>query len=146
MAVKGASAVRRVAFEALGWILVVAGIAALVLPGPGLLMIFAGMAILSQQYEWAEKRLEPVKQRALKAAEESVETWPRIVLSLLSGLLVIGVGVVWGLQPPAPAWWPVDEKWWLFGGWGPASTLIVSGLIALGLVAYSYRRFRSGAS
>jgi len=146
MAVQGASAVRRVAFEALGWILVVAGIAALVLPGPGLLMIFAGMAILSQQYEWAEKRLEPVKQRALKAAEESVETWPRIVLSLLSGLLVIGVGVVWGLQPPAPAWWPVDEKWWLFGGWGPASTLIVSGLIALGLVAYSYRRFRSGAS
>ena len=90
-------------------------------------MIFAGMAILSQQYEWAEKRLEPVKEKALTAAEESVETWPRIVLSVLSGLVVIGVGVVWGLHPPAPSWWPLDEKWWLFGGWGTASTLIISG-------------------
>ena len=142
MAVKGASAARRVALESLGWVLVVAGIAALVLPGPGLLMIFAGMAILSQQYEWAEKRLEPVKEKALTAAEESVETWPRIVLSVLSGLVVIGVGVVWGLHPPAPSWWPLDEKWWLFGGWGTASTLIISGLIGLSLVAYSYRRFR----
>ena len=142
MAVKGAGAVRRVAFETVGWILVVAGIAALILPGPGLLMIFAGMAILSQQYEWAEKRLEPVKQKALQAAEESVETWPRIVLGVLSGLAVIGVGVVWGRQPPAPSWWPVAESWWLFGGWGTASTLILSGLIALGLLGYSYRRFR----
>ena len=144
MAVKGAEAVRRVAFETVGWILVVAGIAALILPGPGLLMIFAGMAILSQQYDWAERRLEPVKQKALQAAEESVETVPRIVLSVLSGLIVIGVGVVWGLRPPAPGWWPIDESWWLFGGWGPGSTLIISGFIGIGLVVYSYRRFRSG--
>ena len=100
MAVKGASAARRVALESLGWVLVVAGIAALVLPGPGLLMIFAGMAILSQQYEWAEKRLEPVKEKALTAAEESVETWPRIVLSVLSGLVVHRRG---GHLGPAPA-------------------------------------------
>jgi len=132
-----------VAFETVGWTLVVAGVAALILPGPGLLMIFAGMAILSQQYDWAERRLEPVKQKALAAAEESVETWPRIVLSMLSGVIVIGIGVVWGLRPPAAGWWPVDESWWLFGGWGPGSTLIVSGLIAIGLVIYSYRRFRA---
>lgn len=143
MAVRGAGAVRRVAFETVGWTLVVAGVAALILPGPGLLMIFAGMAILSQQYDWAERRLEPVKQKALAAAEESVETWPRIVLSMLSGVIVIGIGVVWGLRPPAAGWWPVDESWWLFGGWGPGSTLIVSGLIAIGLVIYSYRRFRA---
>ena len=143
MAVRGAGAVRRVAFETVGWILVVVGVAALILPGPGLLMIFAGMAILSQQYDWAERRLEPVKQKALATAEESVETWPRFVLSMLGGVIVIGIGVVWGLRPPAPGWWPVDESWWLFGGWGAGSTLIVSGLIAIGLVIYSYRRFRA---
>jgi uncharacterized protein (TIGR02611 family) len=142
MAVRGAQAVRRVALEAVGWVLVVVGVAALILPGPGLLMVFAGMAILSQQYAWAARRLEPVKQKALQTAQQSVETKPRIVISVLSGILVIGIGVVWGLRPPAPGWWPVDDSWWLFGGWGPGSTLIVSGLIAVALVAYSYRRFR----
>lgn len=136
-------AAKRVALETVGWILVVAGIAALVLPGPGLLMLFAGMAILSQQYAWAEKRLEPVKERALRAAEEGVETWPRLLVSTTAALVVMGVGVVWGVRPPAPGWWPVDDSWWLFGGWGTGSTLIVSGIIALVLVGYSYRRFRS---
>src|SRR5688572_9606042 len=137
------SAARRIALESLGWLLVVTGIAALVLPGPGLLMIFAGMAILSQQYHWAEKRLEPVKKRALGAAEESVETWPRIVFEVICGLAVIAFGFFWGLGPDAPGWWPVDDKWWRFGGWGPATTLIVSGLIGIGLIIYSFRRFRS---
>jgi hypothetical protein len=137
------SAARRIALESLGWLLVVAGIAALVLPGPGLLMIFGGMAILSQQYDWAEKRLAPVKKRALGAAEESVETWPRIVFGVVCGLVVIGLGFFWGLGPDAPGWWPVDERWWLFGGWGPGTTLILSGMIGIGLIIYSFRRFRS---
>ena len=45
--------------ESIGWLLIVAGIAALILPGPGLLMLFAGLVLLSQQYEWAERRVEP---------------------------------------------------------------------------------------
>ena len=74
-------AAKRVVLETLGWLLVVAGIAALVLPGPGLLMLFAGLALLSQQYEWAERRVEPIKEKALKAADEGVETPLRITLS-----------------------------------------------------------------
>ncbi|MDP3892270.1 PGPGW domain-containing protein, partial [Nocardioides sp.] len=73
---------KRIGVEAVGWVLVVVGIAALVLPGPGLLMIFGGLAILSQQYEWAERRLDPIKYRALKGAAESVETYPRLCASL----------------------------------------------------------------
>ena len=42
-------------------------------------MLFGGLAILSQQYEWAERRLDPIKYRALKGAAEGVETWLRIV-------------------------------------------------------------------
>ena len=48
---------KRLLLEGLGWILVVVGIAALVLPGPGLLAIFAGMALLATQYEWANAGL-----------------------------------------------------------------------------------------
>jgi uncharacterized protein (TIGR02611 family) len=135
-------AAKRIVLEVLGWLLVVLGIAAIPLPGPGLLILFGGLALLSQQYEWAERRVEPVKKRAVQAAEEGVATTPRIILSTLFALLLIGCGVVWIWHPPAPGWWPIDEQWWLFGGWGTGSTQIASGLIALVTIVYSYRRFR----
>lgn len=134
--------VRRTGLEILGWTLVLVGIAALVLPGPGLLMIFAGLVVLSQQYTWAERHVEPVKRKAYQAARQGVKTWPRITLSALSAFVVIGAGVVFGLQPPAPSWWPIDERWWLPGGWATASSIILGGIIALVLLAYSIKRFR----
>jgi uncharacterized protein (TIGR02611 family) len=139
-------AAKRVVLETLGWILVVAGIAALVLPGPGLLGLFAGLALLSQQYEWAERRVEPIKEKALKAAEEGVETPLRITLSVLAALILIACGVLWIWSPPAPGWWPVDDAWWLFGGVGTGITQIVSGMIAIAMIGYSYKRFRLSAA
>jgi hypothetical protein len=135
------AAAKRAALEIGGWVLVVAGIAALVLPGPGLLMLFGGLALLSQQYDWAERRLAPIKYRALKGAAESVDTWPRIVMSLTGVAVLIAAGVLWIWGPPAPGWWPIDERWWLPGGVATAITQIVSALIALALIVYSYRRF-----
>jgi hypothetical protein len=133
---------KRVVLEVVGWTLVLAGIAALVLPGPGLLGIFAGLLILSQQYEWAERRVEPVKKRALEGASDAVQTWPRIVLACIGGLVIVGAGMLWLLQPDAPSWWTIDDKWWLYGGWAPGITLVLSGLFALATIVYSYRRFR----
>ena len=136
------SRARRIAFEALGWLLLVAGIAALILPGPGLLGVFAGLAILSQQYEWAERRVRPIEVMALKSAAQSVQTWPRILASVAGALALAAVGVFWGIRPDAPEWWPIPDKWWLVGGWGTGGTLIASSLIALGTIVYSFRRFR----
>lgn len=135
-------AARRLVLEGLGWLLVAGGVAALVLPGPGLLMIFAGLALLSQQYEWAERRMAPVRVRALRAAADSVETWPRIVGSTVAALVIGGFGVVWLWHPPQPTWWPLRASWWLVGGRWTGVTLIVSALIALATIGYSYRRFR----
>ena len=132
---------KRIGVEILGWTLVLLGLAALVLPGPGLVLLALGLVVLSTQYEWAERRLEPVKERAIKTASDGVETWPRIVLSTLGALTIVAIGVEWVISPPAPGWWPIDEKWWLPGGWGTGSSLIISGLIALGLVVYSYREY-----
>ena len=136
------SAARRILLEVVGWTLVVLGIAALVLPGPGLLMLFAGLAVLSQQYAWAERRVRPVEKAAKKAAAESVQSWPRIVMSLLGVAWLAGLGVVWGLRPAAPDWWPLRESWWLIGGWGTGATLIASAFIALAMVVYSFRHYR----
>ena len=133
--------VKRIGLEVVGWTLLVAGIAALILPGPGLLMIFAAMAVLSQQYEWAERRLAPVKYRALKGAAESVETVPRIIASVIGVLLLFAAGALWIVQPPVPEWWPISDAWWLPGGVATATTQIGSGVIAAALIVYSYRRF-----
>ena len=138
----GTSLVKRVFVEGAGWVLVLAGIAAIALPGPGLLLLFAGLAIISQQYDWAARRVEPVQRKALQTAADSVQTWPRIVLSTLFALGLVAVGVFWGLRPPAPGWWPLDDRWWLVGGWGTGGTLIFSGIVALAMVAYSFVKFR----
>jgi hypothetical protein len=136
------AAVRRLFLEVVGWALVIGGIAALVLPGPGLLALFAGLVLLSQQYTWAERRVEPVKERALKAAADGVETWPRILLSVLGVLWLIGTGIVWAVRPPVPGWWPVAEHWWLLGGWATGLTLIFSGLAAGAGILYAFRHYR----
>ncbi|WP_035777155.1 PGPGW domain-containing protein, partial [Arthrobacter sp. H5] len=139
----------RTGLEILGWTLVVLGFAALVLPGPGLLMLVAGLAVLSQQYAWAERRLHPVKEKAFQAAKIGVKTWPRIVVSCLSALAFMTVGIVWMIGPPVPGWWPPEPGWWLAnlnwwlpGGWGTGLSLVLSAIIALVLIVYSVRRFR----
>ena len=136
---------RRIAIEVAGWGLVLIGIAAIFLPGPGLLSLFAGLAILSQQYEWAERRVRPVEVMALKSAAQSVQTWPRILASVAGALVLAAVGVFWGIGTDVPEWWPLADKWWLVGGWGTGATLIGSSLIALATIVYSFRRFRGVA-
>lgn len=132
---------KRLVLESLGWLLVVAGIAALVLPGPGLLMLFAGLVLLSREYEWARRRLEPVRLRALRGAADSVQTWPRILMSSLLALGLMVLGVVWMVRPGAPEWWPLAASYWLLGGSWTGVTLEISGLLAFALLVYSYRRF-----
>jgi len=134
---------KRIVLEGLGWVLIVLGVAALVLPGPGLLMLFAGLALLATQYEWAERRLEPIQKAAFRTAEDSVKTWPRIILSTLFSLGLIVLGVAWGVHPGTPSWWPLADKFWLIGGWGAGGTLIASGILALGMIVYSFTHFRT---
>lgn len=136
------SKIKSLAIEIAGWLLVVIGVAALVLPGPGLLALFAGLTLLATRYDWAERRLEPVKQAALKAAHDGVASTPRIIGSTLAALALIGVGIFWGIGSSSPDWWPVNDKYWLIGGWGTGGTLIGSGLLAGVMLIYSYVRFR----
>jgi uncharacterized protein (TIGR02611 family) len=139
---KRRSTAKRIALEIVGWLLVVVGIAALILPGPGLLALAAGLAILSQQYEWAERRMRPVERQAKKTAAESVQSRFRISLSLLLVAWLVAMGVLWLVSPEAPGWWPLDDQWWLVGGWPTGVTLIASALIALVMIVYSIRTYR----
>jgi uncharacterized protein (TIGR02611 family) len=55
--------VRRIARIAGGWTLLVIGAALLVLPGPGLLVIAGGLALLATEYAWAARWLRAARQR-----------------------------------------------------------------------------------
>jgi hypothetical protein len=134
-------AAKRIVLETLGWVLLLLGLAAIFLPGPGLLGIFAGLALLSQQYDWAERRVEPVRLRALRGAAEGVATWPRITASSLGVAALAACGVLWIVKPRSPSWWPLSDAWWLPGGIWTGVTQVASAFIALALIVYSYRRF-----
>ena len=74
----------------------------------------------------------PVERRAMKAAEESVASPLRMVFSIGTGVVLIAAGVVWWVVPGLP-----------LGGWPTGCSLILSGLILLGVLVVSYRRVRS---
>ncbi|WP_160010218.1 PGPGW domain-containing protein [Nocardioides sp. AX2bis] len=133
--------VKRVVLETVGWLLVVVGVAALILPGPGLLAIMAGLIVLSQQYEWAERRLDPVKRRALREAARGVSGPLPMAVTLFGIVALVACGVLWTMDPPAPSWWSLPDSWWLPGGIWTAVTQFGSAAIALGLMIYSFRRF-----
>jgi len=129
------------ALEVLGWVLVLLGLAALVLPGPGLLLLVIGLALLAREYEWARRHLDPLRLRAVRTAADGVESWPRLLLSVLVALGLAAFGVLWIVRPDAPGWWPLPDRLWLVGGWETGVTLELSAVLALTLLAISYRRF-----
>jgi hypothetical protein len=112
-----------------GVVLLVAGVALLVLPGPGLLLVLGGLLVLANGFPAAQRFVDPVEKRAMHAAEESVSSPLRIVFSVGTGLVLIAAGIVWGLRPDLP-----------LGGWATGASLILSGLVLLGLLVVSYRR------
>lgn len=80
-----------------GFGLVAAGIAMLVLPGPGWATIILGLIVLASEYTWARRLLDPVKRWARRAADAALD--PRVRrrnLIIVGIVIVVGVGLsVW---------------------------------------------------
>jgi uncharacterized protein (TIGR02611 family) len=64
---------KRIGIAVVGGFLVVAGIALLVLPGPGWLVIFLGLGILATEFVWAERLLNKAKEKAQQAKSKVLE-------------------------------------------------------------------------
>ena len=129
--------VKRVLLGTAGGLLLAVGAALLVLPGPGMLLVLAGLVLLSRAVPAVARFEEPVRKRAMDAVEASVAGPWRIAGSVLAGLGLLAAGVVWGTGaiPRLP-----------FSGWSTGSSLILSGCILLGLLVWSYRRVRGRRS
>lgn len=55
-----------------GVTIVAAGIAMFVLPGPGILVLIAGLAVLATEFVWARLLLQRAKEYAAKAKEKAM--------------------------------------------------------------------------
>ncbi|MGW3664719.1 PGPGW domain-containing protein [Streptomyces sp. NPDC005141] len=125
------TALRRGVALIAGVVLLLIGIALLVLPGPGLLLILAGLLVLSDQFPAVARYVDPVRERAMQAARESVASPIRIAGSALTAAALLAAGLFWGLMPELP-----------LGGWPTGAGLILSSLLLIALLVYSYRTTR----
>ena len=84
---------RRIAIGVLGTAVLIAGfiLSLPLVPGPGLLIIFAGLAILSTEFAWAERWRERVKARAEQAARRTGTSLAAVVAVGLFVALAVGV-------------------------------------------------------
>jgi hypothetical protein len=62
---------KRVGVTIAGFVLILGGLALSLpgIPGPGFLVIIAGLAVLGTEYEWARRTLDQARERARRAAQ-----------------------------------------------------------------------------
>ena len=142
-----ASWFQRTGSEVLGWTLVAVGLALLVLPGPGMLALVAGVALLAPHYAWARRILDPLHDRAVEAAKKGVSTKRSVLVGVASVLWLLGVGTVWLLAPTIPEFslwgWDIGPR--LPGGSAAGIGMITSGIAGGALLASSVSRWDPGS-
>ena len=101
--------VKRFAATIAGSALLVLGLAMMVLPGPGILVIVAGLAILATEYVWAQRLLKRARTEAEKVQEAAVASPVRTGATVLFGvgLLALGLAMVFLRDVDLPFWSPV---------------------------------------
>jgi uncharacterized protein (TIGR02611 family) len=120
---------KRAVVAVLGVALLLIGVALLVLPGPGFLLIAAALALLATQFEWAKRPLDYAWDKAQVGIDEVGRSKFRTALSILSALVLMAIGVLDLVG--------VDIPW---VNALSAVMLIVSGLILIGTIVYALRR------
>lgn len=93
----------RILMIIVGFTLVLAGLAMLVLPGPAFVVIPVGLALLSLEFAWAERLLEQAIEQgevAKRKANEATKT--QRILGIVATVLGVAALVVWGLLGDIP--------------------------------------------
>ena len=100
---------KRFAVTIVGGALLVLGVAMMVLPGPGILVIVAGLALLATEYVWARRMLKTARAQAEKVQEAAVASPVRTAGTLVFGVALLGLGLamVFFRDVDLPFWSPV---------------------------------------
>lgn len=78
---------KTVVVAVLGGLLTLAGIALLVLPGPGFVLVAAGLAVLATQFSWAAKPLDYAQHQAQEGIDEVGHSKVRAGLAAAAALV-----------------------------------------------------------
>ncbi len=107
---KSLNASYRIGVAVVGTLIILAGLALVPLPGPGWLIVFAGLAILATEFAWAG--------RLLDFARAKVRTWTDWVTcqsllvraAIALGSLALIAGAVWAYLAAqgVPSWLPLS--------------------------------------
>lgn len=84
---------KRIAVTIVGFAVVAAGLFMMVTPGPGVLVIVVGLAILASEWAWAERMLDKAKQSGKVVLDQATASPTRIVLSVILTLAGIAAGI-----------------------------------------------------
>lgn len=104
---------KRIGVALVGGIVVVVGIIAIPYPGPGVLITFAGLAILATEFAWAQRLLDHAKERyeALRLWMAAQPAGRQLTLNLaFSCLLLLIIWLVNGYGILAD-WLHIDWPW-----------------------------------
>jgi uncharacterized protein (TIGR02611 family) len=85
---------KRVAVTVVGFAFLLAGLVMMVTPGPGIVVILIGLAILATEWAWAERALDRAKQTGGEAVRAATASPLRIALSVALTLAGIAAAVV----------------------------------------------------
>ncbi len=85
-----------------GFLVTLAGLALLVLPGPALVVIPIGLAMLALEFAWAERALEKALDQAESAKRKASTTTPRQKLltaaaAALGGVALFAAALTWDI-------------------------------------------------
>jgi uncharacterized protein (TIGR02611 family) len=121
---------KRYAVTIAGFGVLAIGAVLVVLPGPGLLLIVVGLAILATEYLWARRLMVRAKKEAKRVQEAAVASRLRTggSLAFASGLVGLGFTMVIVDDPT----WPIFRKF-LDKLWGPITggVLMLTGSILI---------------
>ncbi len=83
----------RIGITVVGVAIIAGGIVLLPLPGPGWLIIFAGLGVLATEYTWAARLLTWARDQVLRWTEwlKGQPIWIRLLVGLLTLLVLVGV-------------------------------------------------------
>jgi uncharacterized protein (TIGR02611 family) len=93
----------RMLYLVVGFTLLAAGIAMLVLPGPAFVVIPIGLAVLSLEFAWAENLLESALEKAEGAKRTAAQATPTQRLLSAAALVLGGAAIVaWAVLGDIP--------------------------------------------
>jgi uncharacterized protein (TIGR02611 family) len=104
---------KRIGTAIAGGAVVIVGIIAIPYPGPGWLIVFAGLAILATEFEWARRVLDIAKGKYAMWQDwlKRQHTWMRVIILALMGVVIVATLWLLNMFGLFDHWLGLNQPW-----------------------------------